>query len=100
MRYGYSEVIRTLPGERDALVEILVDVAGKLGSAGCELYAVSVPDDEPETVLVNEIWLSKEHHDRCLDLPEVRDAISAGMPLVAELRSQESTVVGGLGVAE
>ena len=55
--------------------------------------------DEPETVLVNEICLSKEHHDRCLDLPEVRDAISAGMPLVAELRSQESTVVGGLGVA-
>jgi hypothetical protein len=50
-------------------------------------------------VLVNEMWLSKEHHDRCLDLPEVRDAVSAGMPLVAETSSQESTAVSGLGVA-
>lgn len=99
MRYGYSEVIRTLPGTRDALVEILVGVAGKLEPAGCELYAVSVSDSEPETVLVNEIWLSKEHHDRCLGLPEVREAVSAGMPLVAEMSSRESTVVGGLGVA-
>jgi len=98
MRYGYSEVIHTLPGERDALVAILVEVSRSLSAAGCELYAVSVLDTEPDTVLVNEIWLSKEHHDQCLELPEVKAAISAGMPLVAELRSQESTVMGGLGV--
>jgi quinol monooxygenase YgiN len=97
--YGYLGTMRTQPGLRDEVVRALVDGADALTAAGCRLYVVSVSDDDPDCIWVNEVWESKDSHDASLQLPEVRAAIQATMPkLTGEFTSQELRVVGGLGV--
>jgi quinol monooxygenase YgiN len=97
--YGYFGSMKTRPGHRDEIVDLLVGGAGNLRAAGCLLYAVGVSDTQDDTILVSEIWESREHHDRSLQLPEVKAAIGRAMPvLTGEFTRQEMTVVGGLGV--
>jgi quinol monooxygenase YgiN len=97
--YGYLGTMRTQPGLRDEVVRTLVEGADALTAAGCRLYVVSVSEDDPDCIWVNEVWESKDSHDASLQLPEVRAAIQATMPkLTGEFTSQELHVVGGLGV--
>jgi quinol monooxygenase YgiN len=97
--YGYLGTMRTRPGQRDEVVRSLVDGADALTAAGCRLYVVSVSEEDPDCIWINEVWESKEKHDASLQLPEVRAAIQATMPkLTGEFTSQELRVIGGLGV--
>lgn len=99
MAYGYIASMKTEPGHRDDVVAILLGGADGLRRAGCELYVVSVADDDDVTIWVSEVWRSKQHHDASLRLPETKAAIAAAMPmLTGEFTGQELTVVGGLGV--
>ena len=100
MSYGYIGSMKTHPGRRDEVVAILVGGADGLRPAGCHLYVVAVSPTDDVTIVVSEVWESKEHHDASLQLPETKAAIAAAMPmLTGEFTSQETTVVGGLGVA-
>jgi quinol monooxygenase YgiN len=99
MAYGYIGSMKSKPGQRDDVVSILLGGAGSLRAAGCDLYIVSVSDNDDDTVWVTEVWQSKEHHDASLQLPEAKAAISKAMlMLTGEFTSQELTVVGGLGL--
>jgi quinol monooxygenase YgiN len=97
--YGYLASMKTKPGHRGDVVDILVSGADGLRAVGCHLYVVSVSDTDDVTIWVSEVWQSKERHDASLQLPEVKAAIGKAMPmLTGEFTSQEVTVVGGLGV--
>ncbi|GGN42479.1 antibiotic biosynthesis monooxygenase [Actinoplanes campanulatus] len=99
MRHGYFGTMRTRPGHREEVVSILLGGADGLRAAGCHVYVVGVSDDDDQTIWVNEVWESKEHHDASLRLPETRAAIATAMPLLTgEFTSQEIRVLGGLGV--
>jgi quinol monooxygenase YgiN len=99
VRYGYLGTMRTRPGRRDEVVRILRGGQDGLREAGCELYVVGVSEHDPDLIWVQEVWLSKAHHDASLELPEVRAAIAAAMPsLTGEFSSQEIDIVGGLGL--
>jgi quinol monooxygenase YgiN len=92
--------MRTRSGHRDEVTAILLSGVDGLRAVGCRLYVVAVPADDPDLILVNEVWDSKQAHDASLQLPETRAAIGRAMPmLTGEFTSQEVTVVGGLGVA-
>jgi quinol monooxygenase YgiN len=91
--------MRVRPGHRDEVVATLVSGQEGLKAAGCDLYAVGTSDTDEDLVWVNEIWVSREAHDASLQLPEVKAAITATMPLLTgEFTSQEIDIVGGLGV--
>ncbi|MEU7848504.1 antibiotic biosynthesis monooxygenase [Micromonospora parva] len=97
--YGYIASMKTKPGSRDDVVDILLSGVDGLRTVGCDLYVVSVSDTDDVTIWVSEVWQSKEKHDASLQLPETRAAIGKAMPmLTGEFTSQEVTVVGGLGV--
>jgi quinol monooxygenase YgiN len=82
-------------------VALLLGGQEGLRAAGCELYAVGTAPGEPDLVRVQEIWLSKAHHDASLELPGTKAAIAAAMPmLTGELTGQEIDIVGGLGIAD
>ena len=99
MPYGYFGSMKTRPGHRDEIVAILLGGADGLRAAGCDLYAVGTSDTDDDTVFVSEIWASKEHHDKSLELPETQAAIKRAMPmLTGDFTRQEMTIVGGLGV--
>jgi quinol monooxygenase YgiN len=91
--------MRVRPGHRDEVVATLLSGQDGLRAAGCDLYVVGTSDDDEDLVWVNEVWVSKEAHDRSLELPAVKEAIAAAMPfLTGEFTGQEVDVVGGLGV--
>jgi quinol monooxygenase YgiN len=97
--YGYNGSMKVKPGHRDEVIAILMRGGAYLPAAGCHLYVVGIADDDPDTIWVNEVWESKEHHHASLQLPETQAAIAEAMPMLAgEFTSQELTVVGGLGV--
>lgn len=101
MAYGYFGSMKTKSGHRDDVVAILLSGSDGLRAAGCLVYAVGVSDTDPDLILVNEVWLSKSHHDQSLQLPETKAAIGQAMPmLTGAFTSQEMTVVGGLGVPD
>jgi len=97
--YGYLGSMKTLPGQRDAVIEILLRDVDGLRSAGAILYVVGADGVDPDLIRVTEVWASKEHHHASLQLPEVKAAIAEAMPMLTrEFTSHELTVVGGLGV--
>ena len=101
MRYGLSVTIHVKPGQRDAVVDILMRDVEASGALGCDLYVVGVSDEKPDVVYVTEVWASRQAHHASLDDPAVKAAIGEAMPmLTGEFHSTEFSVAGGLGVPE
>jgi quinol monooxygenase YgiN len=52
----YGKVLAQ-PGQRDALLEVLLEAAETLGDMPeCELYIVNTAPDEPDAIWVTELW--------------------------------------------
>lgn len=99
MAYGRTGSMKTTPGNRQQVIDILLEGVNQLRDAGCLAYIVG--EGEPDEIVIFEAWLSPEHHAASLHLPAVRDAISRAMPmLTGEFSSRELTVAGGLGLIE
>ncbi len=60
--YGYIGSMRSRPGKRDDVVAILLSAAGSLRELGCASYVVGMAADDPDTIVVTEVWESKDHH--------------------------------------
>ena len=88
------------PGQRDALVEILLEAARLLGDMPeCEHYIVNTVPEEPDAVWVTELWASEEAHGASLEREDVRALIQRAMPLIAGMTDQvRLTPVGGKGI--
>jgi len=88
------------PGQRDPLVELLLEAAETLGDLPeCELYIVNTAPDEPDAIWVTELWASEEAHARSLERDDVRALIQRGRPLIAGMGEQvRLTPVGGKGM--
>ncbi len=88
------------PGQRDALVEVLLEAAHLLGQAPeCDLYIVNVVPDEPDAIWVTELWANEEAHAESLTNSGVKALVQRGMPLIADMPQQvRLTPVGGKGI--
>ena len=101
MRYGRFGKLVTRPGQRDALVTLLLRDVERLREFGCDLYVVQTAAEHPDADWVTEVWTSPEAHRASLHLPSVKQAIAEAMPLLSgEFESFEFEVVGGLGLSE
>ena len=95
--YGLIGKLLTVPGQRDALIDILLGGTG--GMPGCLSYVIAKDATNPDAVWVTEVWKSKEAHANSLTLPAVRDAIARGKPLIAGFGERfETQPVGGAGL--
>lgn len=100
MRFGLYSKLVAKPGQRDALVAILLRDVEALRTHGCELYVVNLAADNDDAVWVTEVWTSKEAHAASLQLSEAKAAIAEAMPLLTgEFDQVQLAVVGGLGLA-
>jgi quinol monooxygenase YgiN len=87
------------PGQRDVLVQILLEAAEQLKSAeGCELYIVNVSDDDPDAVWVTELWRDAEAHAASLKNQSVLALIQRGRSLIAGAEPVRLRPVGGKGI--
>ena len=95
MTFANVGTLETKPGQREAVVSILVRPMAGLKEAGCLLYEVGVNDTAPDTVFVCELWESPEAHRASLGLDSVQAAISEAMPLLSgEMGGHQFTVLG------
>lgn len=91
--YGLIGKIMAVPGQRDALVAVLLDGTGAM--PGCLSYVVARDPGDADAVWVTEVWESQAHHAASLALPVVREAIARGRPLIAGFGSQVVTTPAG-----
>ena len=79
--YGIIGKMKTVAGQRDALISILLE--GVSSMPGCLSYVVAQDPADADAVWVTEVWDSQASHKASLSLPTVKDAISRGKPLIA-----------------
>ena len=97
--YGLIGKMRTQPGQRDALIAILVGGTGSM--PGCLSYIVAKDPSDADGIWITEVWDSKESHKASLALPAVKEAIAKGRPLIAGFDQQIPTEpVGGVGLRQ
>jgi len=95
--YGLIGKMKTMPGQRDALISILLE--GVSGMPGCHSYIVAQDPTDPDAIWITEAWDSQESHRASLSLPSVQEAISRGKPLIAGFGERfETTPIGGHGI--
>ena len=97
--HGLIGKMRAAPGNRDALIAILLE--GTSGMPGCLSYVVARDPADADAIWITEVWDSAESHRASLQLPQVRAAIARGRPLIAGFDSSvETEPVGGVGLPQ
>ncbi|MRH41330.1 antibiotic biosynthesis monooxygenase [Aquibacillus halophilus] len=99
-KFGLYGKINAVEGERDKLVEILLDAAKSMEQLDdCELYVVSISDSDPDGVFVYEVWNNEEAHQASLSLDVTQTLIERAKPIMAGM-DRISTLIpmGGKGV--
>ena len=95
--YGLIGKMTATPGQRDALVSILLD--GVSGMPGCLSYVVAHDPKDANAIWITEVWDRQESHSAALTLPLVLDAIKKGRPLIATFGDSVITApIGGHGL--
>lgn len=95
--YGLIGKMKAVPGQRDALISILLE--GVSTMPGCLSYVVAKDPADADAIWVTEVWDSQTSHEASMSLPAVKDAISRGKPLIASFDEYRETVpVGGHGI--
>jgi len=67
--YGMQGRLRAAPGRGRELAALVLEGAGG-GIAGCLLYVVGCPADDPDTVVITEVWTDQAAHDASLPTSE------------------------------
>lgn len=95
--HGLIGRMKARPGQRDALIAILLE--GTDAMPGCLSYIVAKDPADAEAIWITEAWDSRASHAASLQLPAVRAAIQRARPLIAGFdHGQETIPVGGVGL--
>ncbi len=95
--YGLIGKMIAIPGQRDTLISIMLDGSSKM--PGCLSYVIAKDPSDMDALWITEVWENQESHRSSLNLPSVRQAITLGRPLIADLGERYETVpIGGLGI--
>src|SRR5688572_14906243 len=96
--YGLIGKMTTQPGQRDALIAILLEDVS--GMPGCLSYVIAKDPTDADALWITEVWDTEASHAASLSLPEVQQAIARGRPLIAGMGPHIVTEpVGGHGLA-
>src|SRR5215470_10781545 len=79
--YGLIGKATSTPGQRDALIAILLSGSGSM--PGCLSYVVAKDPDDESGIWITEVWESEASHTASLTLATVKEAIAKGRPLIA-----------------
>ena len=95
--YGLIGKMMAVPGQREALIAILLD--GLVGMPGCRSYVVARDPLDADAIWITEVWDSHESHQASLSLPSVQAAIARGRPLISGFGARfETEPAGGFGL--
>ena len=97
--YGLIGKFTAVAGQRDALVELLLDCTDDM--PGCLSYIVATDPADADAIWITEVWTDAESHKASLSLPAVQQAIGKARPLIASFGNATTlTPVGGYGLGQ
>lgn len=79
--FGMIGKMMAQPGKRAELIAILGAGTGEM--PGCLAYLIAEDVKDPDAIWITEVWDRQSSHQASLALPEVKDAIAKGRPLIA-----------------
>jgi quinol monooxygenase YgiN len=91
--YGLIGKIISTPGQRDTLIDILLE--GTTAMPGCRSYIIARDPADADAIWVTEVWVDQQSHRASLSLPSVQAAITRGKPLIKEFASHVVTEPAG-----
>lgn len=95
--YGLIGKMVAKPGQRDALIAILLENVGTM--PGCRSYVVARDPGNEQAIWITEVWDNEASHKASLQLPGVKAAIQRAMPLIQGFEQHQVTEpVGGHGL--
>jgi quinol monooxygenase YgiN len=95
--FGLIGKINAAPGQREALIAILLE--GIIGMPGCLSYIIARDVTDEDAVWITEVWDGRDSHEASLTLPAVQAAIARGRPLIAGFGERfETRPAGGFGL--
>jgi quinol monooxygenase YgiN len=95
--YGLIGKMIAQPGQRDALLEIMLEAIH--GMPGCRSYVVARDPANADAIWITEVWDDQQSHQASLALPAVQAAIARARPLIAGFGERFQTdPVGGVGL--
>jgi quinol monooxygenase YgiN len=87
--FGLISKVNTVPGQRDALAELLS--AGTQAMPGCLSYVIATDPADDNAVWITEVWDSQSSHQASMSLPAVQAAIAKGRTMIAGFSSRVET---------
>lgn len=97
--FGLIGRMRAQPGQRDALIALMLEGTGSM--PGCLSYVVARDPADADAIWITEVWTDEASHKGSLSLPAVQKTIGKARPLIAGFDSQTRTEpVGGVGLEE
>ncbi len=95
--YGLIGKMNATPGQRDALIAILLDGTAKM--PGCLSYIVAKDTTDANAIWITEVWDAEASHQASLGLPAVQAAIAKARPMIAGFGERFiTTPLGGVGL--
>lgn len=91
--YGLIGKMLATPGQRDALIAILLE--GIDDMPGCLSYMVARDLADENAIWITEVWDNEASHKASLSLPSVRAAIAKARPLIAGFGDHVTTAPAG-----
>jgi quinol monooxygenase YgiN len=97
--YGLIGKMIAVPGERDALLKILLESVGEM--PGCLSYVIARDPKDADAIWITEVWTDQTSHQASLAIPAVRNAITRAKPLIKSFADHHVTdPVGGHGLPQ
>ncbi len=95
--YGLIGKMIAKPGQRDALVQLLL--AGTGSMPGCRSYIIASDPSDVNGIWITEVWDTEADHDASLQSPQVQAAIREARPLIEGFGERFiTTPLGGVGL--
>jgi quinol monooxygenase YgiN len=100
-KFGLYGKFTVKEGERDTLVDILLEAAESMEKLDeCEIYLVNISNDEPNSVLVYEVWSNENAHQASLSLEATQTLINRAKPIITGMeRISTLNPRGGKGIS-
>ncbi|WP_046213440.1 putative quinol monooxygenase [Paenibacillus wulumuqiensis] len=82
-RFGLFGKFTVQENQRDNMVSILLDAAESMKDLQeCEIYTISIAENEPNCVYVYEVWSSEQAHQASLQLEATQTLIQQAKPII------------------
>jgi quinol monooxygenase YgiN len=99
-KFGLYGKLIASEGKRDELTGILLDAAHSMKELKeCEIYLVSISENDSDSVFVYEVWSNEEAHKASLSLEVTQTLIQKAKPIITGME-RISTLIpkGGKGI--